>query len=308
MILFLLAACGGDGAEVGGDGTEAESLQNIRLALNWFPEPEFGGFYEGVVGGHYEKAGFKVDIIPGGPGAPTLELLGTGRAEAAISAADDLLIKRNKGIKGIGVYPAFQNSPQGLMAHSVSGFEAAGDVPPGSTIAIELGSPFQKFLWSTFEWGDTVKSVPYTGLLGSFFTDESAIQQAYITSEPCLVKAKGGSPVFLEASAAGWNPYGSLLVLPDPLPEWSEDFIKATHTAWEAYIKAPEQANTAIMAANDQLGPGLMDCIVEAQKPYLTGADGLGKMTASRWQAMNTQLVNLGLLPEGSTSDGAWKQ
>jgi NitT/TauT family transport system substrate-binding protein len=306
MIWFLLAACGGGSTET--DGPEDIQLQDIRLALNWFPEPEFGGFYEGVVGGHYEKAGFKVDIIPGGPGAPTLELLGTGRTEAAISAADDLLIKRHKGIKGVGVYPAFQNSPQGLMAHTVSGFEAIGDVPPGSTIAIELGSPFQKFLWSTFEWGDTVRAVPYTGLLGSFFTDESAIQQAYITSEPCLVKAKGGSPVFLEASAAGWNPYGSLLVLPDPLPEWSDAFIKATHAAHTAYLNDPEQANAAILAANDQLQPALMNCIVEAQKPYLTGTDGLGTMTTSRWQAMNEQLVGLGLLPEGSTSVGAWKQ
>jgi NitT/TauT family transport system substrate-binding protein len=299
MILLLLAACGG--------GAEPEGLQQVRLALNWFPEPEFGGFYEGVLGGHYEAAGFKVEIVPGGPGAPTLGLLGTGRVEAAISAADDLLIKRHKGIKAIGVYPAFQNSPQGLMAHSVSGFEAVGDIPPGSTIAIELGSPFQTHLWSTFAWEGQVSAVPYTGMIGSFMADESAIQQAYITSEPCLVKGKGGEPVFLQASATGWNPYGSLLVLGDPLPDWSDAFVQATHAGWEAYLADPNRANGAILAANDQLKPELMKCITEAQRPYLTGTDGLGKMTPARWQGMNAQLIRLGLLPEGSTADGAWK-
>jgi NitT/TauT family transport system substrate-binding protein len=306
MMLILLAACGGSTPDT--VDLKDMDLQQVRLALNWFPEPEFGGFYEGVLGGHYESAGFQVEIIPGGPGAPTLELVGTGRAEAAITAADDLLIKRSKGIQAVGVYPAFQNSPQGLMAHTVSGLEAIGDVPPGSTIAIELGSPFQKFLWSTFSWGDSIKAVPYTGLLGTFFTDESSIQQAYITSEPCLVKAKGGQPVFLEARSAGWNPYGSLLALADPLPAWAEEFVAATHTAWIAYLEDPARANAAILKANDQLKPALMACIVAAQKPYVTGTDGLGKMTATRWQAMNAQLIQLGLLPAGSTSEKAWKR
>ena len=71
MMLLMLLACGSsddDGSTAVDPGTE---LQEIRLALNWFPEPEFGGFYEGALGGHYERAGFKVEIIPGGPGAPT---------------------------------------------------------------------------------------------------------------------------------------------------------------------------------------------------------------------------------------------
>ena len=128
MMLLMLLACGSSDDDASSSTVEGPELQEIRLALNWFPEPEFGGFYEGVLGGHYEKAGFKVEIIPGGPGAPTLELLGSGKAEAAISAADDLLIKRSKGIQAVGVYPAFQNSPQGLLAHAVTGIESARDI------------------------------------------------------------------------------------------------------------------------------------------------------------------------------------
>ena len=306
MMLFMLFACGG-GAEEAAPTSNSPELQEIRLALNWFPEPEFGGFYEGVLGGHYEEAGFKVEIIPGGPGAPTLELLGAGKAEAAISAADDLLIKRSKGIRAIGVYPAFQNSPQGLLAHAVTGIETAADIPPGSTISIEVGSPFQRHLWSTFSWEDQMEAVPYAGLVGSFMTDESSIQQAYITSEPCIVRSKGGSPVFLEARSTGWNPYGSLLALPDPLPAWAKEFVDATHAAWEAYMVAPQAANAAMLAANDQLTEELMACIVDAQRPFLTGEDGLGAMTADRWNAISTHLATLDLLPEGSQAAGAWK-
>jgi len=303
-MLFILAACGG--SDPVDETPSVDGLKEVRLVLNWVPEPEFGGFYEGVLGGHYEKAGFDVEVVPGGPGAPTLELLGTGKAQAAITAADDLLIKRSKGIKAIGVYPAFQNSPQGLMAHAVTGLEAAGDIPPGSTIAIEVGSPFQTHLWTTFGWEGQMEAVPYAGLVGSFLTDESTIQQAYITSEPCIVRSKGGVPVFLEARSTGWNPYGSLLALPDPLPDWAPEFVQATHAGWQAYVADPARANAAMLSANDQLEAGLMDCIVEAQAPYLIGTDGLGAMTESRWQEVNDHLIQLGLLPEGSTATGAW--
>ena len=66
------------------NASNEQATTKVRLALNWYPEPEFGGFYEGVLGGHYAAAGFDVDIIPGGPGAPTLELLTAGNAEATL--------------------------------------------------------------------------------------------------------------------------------------------------------------------------------------------------------------------------------
>jgi hypothetical protein len=72
-------------------------------------------------------------------------------------------------------------------------------------------------------------------------------------------------------------------------------------------MENPTRANDAILKANDQLKPDLMACIVEAQKSYLTGTDGLGQMTATRWEAMNNQLIQLGLLPAGSSSEKAWK-
>ena len=207
-------ACG-SGDEPTGSDQAAEGLQEIRLALNWFPEPEFGGFYEGVVGGHYREAGFDVSILPGGPGAPTLQLLEGGRAEAAISAADDLLIKRNRGAKAIGVYPAFQNSPQGLMLHAVTGIETPKDIPEGSTVSIEVGSPFQKHLWHTYQWEGTMNAVP-CGLVGTF-TDESTIQQAYITSEPCIVRQKAVIRCF-SSPRERWNPTAAYWPFPTHCP------------------------------------------------------------------------------------------
>jgi NitT/TauT family transport system substrate-binding protein len=280
----------------------------VKVALNWFPEPEFGGFYEGVLGGHYAEAGLDVEIIPGGPSAPTLELLGSGRAQVAITAADDLLLKRSKGISAVGAWPAFQLNPLGLMVHEQTGPAdfAAIAAQPEPRVAIEVGGPFQTFLWQRYGWQGKVQAVPYGGSVGPFLADPGFVQQAYVTSEPCVARAKGAQVRFLKASDAGWNHYGTLVAFADPPPPWAADFVAATQKAWIAYMKDPARANAEIARLNDQLTPQLLDCVTEAQRPFVTGDEGLGAMSAARWAATAEALVGVGLLPPGTTADGAW--
>ncbi len=294
MILWMaLLACGNDPAP------------DITLALNWYPEPEFGGFFEGVLGGHYTRHGLAVEILPGGPGAPTLELLATGRVQAAITAADELLLRRSKGIEAVGVWPAFQWSPQGLMVHTASGIERFEDIE-GGTIAIEVGSAFQRFLWSSFSWKDKVQAVPYGGEIGPFLQDPSLVQQAYITAEPCLAQAQGAEVGFLKASDAGWNPYGSLLALPEPLPAWAGDFVLATQEAWEAYLANPDRANAEISRLNPNMQGSILSCVTDAQVPFVRGDEGMGAMSRARWDSLAATLHAQGLLEENS-AEGAWR-
>ncbi len=301
-LAFGLVGCTGSSAP-------KTELIPIRLVLNWYPEPEFGGFYEGVLGDHYKNAGFDVTIVPGGPGAPSLELLGTGKAQVAITAADDLLVKRLKGVEAKAVFAAFQHSPQGLMVHESSPITALEQIPdqPNARVAIEVGRPFHQFLWQEYGWEGKVEAVPYGGSVGPFLTDPTTIQQAYVTSEPCIADAKGSPARFLSAQASGWNPYGTVMAVADPIPDWTADFVQATANAWKAYLRSPDHSNTEIIAQNDQLNVGLIGCITELQRPYITGDDGLGAMTKERWENTAANLGKLGLLPEGVRAEGAWE-
>lgn len=301
---LALLSCSGSSEQAA--PTDAPALTRVRLALNWFPEPEFGGFYEALLSGAYKDAGFDVEILPGGPGAPTLELLVSGKAEAALTSADDLLLKRAKGVSAIGVWPAFQWSPVGLMAHAGKGVARLEDIQ-GGRIALEVGGPLQRLLWQRYGLEGKVEMIPTSGSVSSFLADEALIQQAYITAEPCAVKAKGVETVFLKASDAGWNPYASLLALPEPLPDWAPAFVQATAKGWTAYVQDPTRANAEIAKLNPAMTADLLPCVTEAQLPFLSGTDGLGAMTQARWTELNQSLVGLGLLPEGSTDAGAWK-
>lgn len=44
----------------------------VKLALDWVPEPEFGGFYAGREAGSYARHGLTVEIQGGGAGVPVL--------------------------------------------------------------------------------------------------------------------------------------------------------------------------------------------------------------------------------------------
>ena len=62
------------------------AADKIKLTLNWVPEPEFGGIYAAKENGTFAKHGLDVDVVPGGAGTPTWQLVANGKADFAVTA------------------------------------------------------------------------------------------------------------------------------------------------------------------------------------------------------------------------------
>src|SRR5882724_1046575 len=105
----------------------------IRLALNWKPDPEFGGLYAA----DYRKHGLDVEILPGGAGTPTVQMIGAGSTEFGIVSGDEVLIARSKGNDVVALFASFQNNPLGIMAHASRKAQSIGDVFKAGTVAIQ---------------------------------------------------------------------------------------------------------------------------------------------------------------------------
>ena len=75
--LLLVFGCGEDEIK-----TETE---RVRLALNWFPEAEHGGFYAAQVHGFYAEKNIEVEILGGGPDAPVIQRVATGGVEFGVT-------------------------------------------------------------------------------------------------------------------------------------------------------------------------------------------------------------------------------
>ena len=303
MLTLLLIACN-TSAPVSATAPAAAAPKHLDVALNWFPEPEFGGFYEASLAKAYEKAGLDVTLIPGGPGVPVLEMLASGKADVAISGADDLLLQRAKGLDAVAVFPGFQDSPVGLMVHTESGLTTMAQIQ-GGTVAIEAGSPFQQYLWAVQGWEGKVAMVPTTGSLGAFAADPKLIQQAYITSEPCVAEGQGIQVGYLPGREVGWNPYSSLAVVrgADKTAPWVAAFQAASKQGWTDYVRDPTRADAEISKLNPDMPPERMACITQRQAPYVIGTDGLGVMTSARWKETADALTKAGT---PVVADGAW--
>src|SRR5258708_5698625 len=78
----------------------SKSSPKIRLALNWKPEPEFGGFYAAP----FSSGGLEVEILPGGAGTPTVQMVGAGSAEFGLVEADELIVARSRGNDVVGLF------------------------------------------------------------------------------------------------------------------------------------------------------------------------------------------------------------
>ncbi|MEZ6035622.1 MAG: hypothetical protein R3C17_21195 [Planctomycetaceae bacterium] len=59
----------------------SDGTVSVKLALNWYPEVEHGGFIAAETLGLYEAQKLDVELVPGGPGAAAGDYRTGGRAD-----------------------------------------------------------------------------------------------------------------------------------------------------------------------------------------------------------------------------------
>ncbi|MBI4950612.1 MAG: ABC transporter substrate-binding protein [Myxococcales bacterium] len=291
-------------------GGSAGGVERVKLALNWVPEPEFGGFYAARDSGAFAREKLEVDIQGGGAGVPVVQMVATGRAEFGIAGADEVLMARDKGALVVPLFATFQTSPQGLMAHASRGATGIGDLLKDGVLAIEPGLPYAAFLKKKYG-AFTAKVVPYDGGVARFVADPSVAQQCYVTSEPIAAKKQGSDPrVFLVADE-GFNPYVGVVITSAETarnkPELVRAFVRAVRAGWASYLAEPGPTNRVMAALNGAMDAETFAAAAAAQKPLIVGGDavdrGVGAMTKERWETLATQLAELGVLGTAAPVD-----
>ena len=302
--LLLAAGCGGrpsPAPPAAGENGPAEVL----LQLNWKPEPQFGGFYAAETAGAYARHGLRVEIRPGGAGAPTIDMLGAGTVPFAIVSADEIVRARANGNLIVGLFAAYQTNPQGIMTRASRGFASIADVfaQPG-TLAMERGLPYSDFLERKYGF-ERLRIVPSPfGDLSLYRTDESYAMQCFVTAEPLQARRAGIEPQAFLIAEAGYNPYTTVLATSEDWlranPEPARAMVAAVRAGWRAYLEDPAPANAVMHGLNPTMDEQTFAESAAAQKPLILPADGdpsaVGAMTLERWQTLIDQLVELGVI------------
>ena len=277
------------------------------LALNWKPEPEFGGFYEALRSNLYDKGELKINILPGGAGQPVAQMVAGKKASFGIASADEVILARAQGAKIVAIFAVYQNDPQGFMVHEERGIKSLKELfQTEGTIALQKGLPYT--LWLEKKYAPVKANiVPYTGGIASFIQNPKFSQQCFITSEPLAARREKINPKTFLISESGFNPYLTVVIAHEDLlkadPNLVKNFVDSTRLGWVSYLAHPEATNQAMQKLYPSLDLETFNEASRIQKPFIEteGAKKsiIGAMNKERWQTLYGQMLELKLVKPG---------
>ena len=299
LLTFLAVAC----------GPSTDSEPSIRLALNWFPEAEHGGYYAAQVHGDYRRLGVDIEILGGGPDAPVVKRVATGEVEFGITNADGVITARAAGIPIVAVFAPYQINPRCIVVHEGSGIRQIAAIA-NLTLALSQRPAFSHFLRRRYEFpGVTI--VPYHGGVASFVNDPAYAVQGYVFSEPIVAQRLGATPRALMVSETGFNPYASVLITTESRlqeqPEMVAAVVAAAQRGWIRYLEQPQQTNEHIHTLNPDMDVEILGIGAELSRNLVLTGDStekeqMGTMTLHRWRMLVEQMVEAQIIDAGQVS------
>jgi putative hydroxymethylpyrimidine transport system substrate-binding protein len=305
LLVLGLSACGTKHDPSGPPGT-----QQLSLMLDFFPNADHAGIYEGLADGEFRRAGLDVALrVPGDPSTP-LKLLAAGKVDLAISYEPELLLARDKGAKLVSIGALVQrpltsiislnpkfHSPADLENHTVG---TAG-IPYQSaylktTVQNAGGDPARvKEVNVGFDLVPAMLSKKVYATLGGFWNYE-AIQLA----------RKHRHPKVIRVDQAGVPTYDELVIVAredevGPKAATLRRFLQALARAHQTLRDDPQQGVQALLKAAPDLDPGLQRAAVTATLPVFFPTDSSkpwGWQDPAKWAAYGRWMFAHGLLKQ----------
>jgi len=303
LLLLNIAGCESRGTKATATNLNTPAKDKVVLMLNWYPEAEHGGFYAAKVHGIFDRYGLDVEIRPGGPNAPVVQELLTGRVQFGIANASDALLYRQQDAKVVALLAPIRNSPRCILVREDSGVTELSGLK-GMTLQANQGRPFLDFMKSK-NLLEGVQVVPYGGSVAKLVADKNTAMQGYSFSEPFMAKQQGASVRVLMLSDIGYNPYASCLICTEEYLTANADIVSrmtaASQEGWQQYFKSATETNAEILANNKEgMTAEALTFGVDTLRPLClpegVPASELGAMTPERWEELVRQFVELGLV------------
>lgn len=278
----------------------SNGLTPVRLQLDWYPQPEHGGFFAAQESGFYRAEGLDVTIVPIPQYGSVAQQVAEGKADLGLSSSDQILEWDSNGLPMVAVSATMQHDPQAVMVHGQSPIRSLKDLE-GHTVAAQTGATWLKYVISRFNLRQ-IEQIPSTLSVANFLADPDYVQQVFVTSEPFFAKQAGADVRTILISDSGYDPYRVQFATRDFVakhPEIVAKFVRASIRGWQQYLKNPGPTNAHLLTLNPALNPAQEAYTAQAlnEGAFVAGKDGdIGRMSADRWQAGYTQLKALGIL------------
>jgi NitT/TauT family transport system substrate-binding protein len=286
---------------------QAQALEKVVFATNWFAAATHGGFYQSVVDGTYKKCGLDVEIQQGGPQVNNRPFLPAGKIDFLMTGNMLLAFDATKNkLPTKVVMAAFQKDPQVVIAHPQ--FDTWEKVKTANPLFISSQGMTSFFQWMKSDHGfkdDNVK--PYTFNIAPFMATSTSAQQGYLTSEPERAKENGLKVQTYLLANHGWSTYSTVVEtrtdLIEKKPKVVECFVNGSIEGWVNFMYGDRsEAMKAIMKDNKNASLASLELEVRVLKEngIVDSGDsrtlGVGAMTDARMKDFYDKMVKAGIL------------
>jgi len=314
--MLLLAACGSDSetpADTGAtdDGGSTAAPATLRVALDWFPNPDHVALYYAQDNGYFEDQNLTVEFETPSDVTAGLKLVASEEFDLSIFYQGDMFFAAEEGLPVIAVgslVPQPLNSLMALSDSKVQGPESVG----GATIGV-AGLPFDDAILDTIRQSqglsqDDVESVNVGfDLVPALLSKQvDAAIGTYFNIEGIHIESETGEPpVIVKMEELGVPTYDELIVVANSERlESDAEYADAVSRFLAAMIEgttgaqADEAGSLESMKQNTEYSDEELEAMVPDTLPLLTSPEGVatGCFDLDNWAVFGDWMIENQLL------------
>lgn len=287
-------------------GAAAHAADSVTVRLKWYNQAQFAGFYVAQDKGFYKSAGLDVNIQPGGPDFPAVQMVAGGNEQFGVTGADQILIGRSKGVPVVALAVIYRRNPFVLFSLAKSGIKSPADWV-GKKVGVKIGGNEELIYRAVLGKAGIDKAklteIPVKFDMTPLLAGSIDVWPGYLINEVIEAKEKGFAVNIVSPSDYGIELYADTLFTTESMlkqhPDVVRRFLTATLKGWSAAIANPEEAAKITVKYGDKLTYAHELAMMKASVPLLRPDDKpVGYMDAAGWAGAQKLLLAAGFQKE----------
>ena len=280
----------------------AHAADAVTVRLKWFNQAQFAGFYVAQDKGFYKSAGLDVNIQPGGPDFPAVQMVTGGNEQFGVTGADQILIARSKGVPIVALAVIYRRNPFVTFSTQKSGIKTPADWV-GKKVGVKIGGNEELIYRAVLAKAKIDKSrlteIPVKFDIAPLLTGAIDVWPGYLINEVLTAEEKGFPVNIVYPSDYGIDLYADTLFTTEAMlksnPDAVRNFVGATLKGWNAAIAGPEEAAKITVKYGDKLTYDHELAMMKASVPLLKpGSKPVGFMDTAGWSSAQKLLLDAG--------------
>ena len=280
----------------------AQASDAVTVRLKWFNQAQFAGFYVAQEKGEYKAADLDVNIQPGGPDFPAVQMISGGNEQFGVTGADQILIARSKGVPVVALAVIYRRNPFVLFSLAKSGIKTPPDYI-GKKVGVKIGGNEELIYRAVLAKAKIDKSqlteIPVKFDMTPLLTGAIDVWPGYLINEVLAAKEKGFDVNIVYPSDYGIDLYADTLFTTEAMlkekPDVVRNFVAATLKGWNTAIGAPEEAARITLKYGDKLTYEHELAMLKASVPLLKpDSKPVGYMDQAGWSSAQQLLLAAG--------------